>query len=201
LVKPPFARKRNQAEDTAPKKLGAFLFCTLIKDNLENTLQLNRQLQELNGKLERLEERFILEEINHEMFLKYQAKFKEEKRGIAEILQKSSQQVSNLEECMDLAIDYAGNLSKVWSSVGYKEKSRLQHLLFPEGIRYSKRINICRTPKFNSSFLWIAERTQALEKNKVGIPELNLTYPNLVENIGVEPMTSCMPCKHSSQLS
>jgi len=28
-----------------------------------------------------------------------------------------------------------------------------------------------------------------------------LRYSNLVENIGVEPMTSCMPCKRSSQLS
>ena len=28
----------------------------------------------------------------------------------------------------------------------------------------------------------------------------NTAYGN-VENIGVEPMTSCMPCKRSSQLS
>ena len=28
----------------------------------------------------------------------------------------------------------------------------------------------------------------------------NTVYGN-VENIGVEPMTSCMPCKRSSQLS
>ena len=30
---------------------------------------------------------------------------------------------------------------------------------------------------------------------------LRLTSMSLVENIGVEPMTSCMPCKRSSQLS
>jgi len=28
-----------------------------------------------------------------------------------------------------------------------------------------------------------------------------LKYSDLVENIGVEPTTSCMPCKRSSQLS
>ncbi len=162
-------------------------YIRLNKDNLENGLRMNQQLFEINGKLERLEERFIMEEINHEMFVKYQGKFKEEKKEIEKILQKSSQQVSNLEECMDTIIDYAGNLPKVWGSVGYKEKCRLQHLLFPDGIRYNKRINICRTPKLNSSFLWIVERIQALEKKKVGIPELNLTYPNLVEPIGVEP--------------
>ena len=29
----------------------------------------------------------------------------------------------------------------------------------------------------------------------------NVTVMPNVENIGVEPMTSCMPCKRSSQLS
>jgi hypothetical protein len=31
--------------------------------------------------------------------------------------------------------------------------------------------------------------------------EKRTTGPFLVENIGVEPTTSCMPCKRSSQLS
>ena len=144
-------------------------------------------MNDVNGRLERLEERFILEEINHEMFIKYLEKFKEEKKGILENLQKSSIQLTNLEECMGMVIDYAGNLNQMWSSVGYKEKNRLQYLLFPEGIRYSKRINLCRTPKYNSSFLWIAQQAQSLGKSRVGIPELNLTYPQLVEPIGVEP--------------
>ena len=30
---------------------------------------------------------------------------------------------------------------------------------------------------------------------------LDLKSFGIVENIGVEPMTSCMPCKRSSQLS
>ena len=37
--------------------------------------------------------------------------------------------------------------------------------------------------------------------SKVGIPALGLRYSDFVENIGVEPMTSSMPWKRSSQLS
>ena len=46
------------------------------------------------------------------------------------------------------------------------------------------------------------EFQEAIECNtKVGIPALGLRYSDLVENIGVEPMTSSMPWKRSSQLS
>ena len=31
--------------------------------------------------------------------------------------------------------------------------------------------------------------------------QISLSIIGIVENIGVEPMTSCMPCKRSSQLS
>ena len=33
------------------------------------------------------------------------------------------------------------------------------------------------------------------------VKDLLLLLSNNVENIGFEPMTSCMPCKRSSQLS
>ena len=39
---------------------------------------------------------------------------------------------------------------------------------------------------------WLVYENKKAQPVKVGL---------LVENIGVEPMTSCMPCKRSSQLS
>ncbi len=79
------------------------------------------------------------------------------------------------------------NLPKMWDDMGYGERKKLQNLMFPEGISYNKKNNICRTPRFNSSFLWILERMQVVSRNKVGIPEMNLTYPKVVAPLGIEP--------------
>ena len=164
-------------------------------------LQQNRQLQEATNRLERLEERFVLEEITQEMFQKYQQKFKKELADIQKEMQKSALQVSNLQECVETVVKYAGNLKGMWHSGAYQDKVRLQYLLFPEGMRYNKQTNQCRTTKIKRTFLWMLCNSKSYSKNKIGIPQLNLRHSDLVEDIGVEPMTSCMPCKRSSQLS
>jgi site-specific DNA recombinase len=89
----------------------------------------------------------------------------------------------------------------MWLAGEYQEKQRLQYLLFPEGLVYDKKNEVCRTTRIDSTFLTILLQSQALEQKKIGIPQLGLKYSDLVENIGVEPTTSCMPCKRSSQLS
>ena len=159
------------------------------KENHENTLQMNHQLQDVNSRLERLEERFVREEITKEMFLKYQEKFRGEMRQIQDNLQKSAIQVSNLEECVETVIDYAANLRETWDSADYKARVRLQYLLFPEGIRYNKQKNECRTTKIKRTFLWMLCNSKSYLKNKVGIPQLNLRHTDLVGPVGIEPTT------------
>lgn len=159
------------------------------KANEENTLQMTKQLNEVTNKLERLEERYILEEISQDMFAKYQSKFKEEAKEISQKLEKSSIQVSNLEECVDTVLSYTVHLNEMWQSGEYRERQKLQYLLFPSGIYYNKKTNECRTPQLRSPFLWIVQQSQAMGGEKVGIPELNLTYSNLVVPKGVEPLT------------
>jgi hypothetical protein len=70
-------------------------------------------------------------------------------------------QVSNLEECAETVIEYAATLRKTWGLADYQEKVRLQYLLFPEGIRYNKKINQCRTTKIRKTFLWMLCNTKS----------------------------------------
>ncbi len=166
----------------------------LNKENEENMQQIIRQLNEANAKLERLEERYVLEEITQDMFLKYQSKFKAEVIEIRQKLEKSSVQVSNLEHCVEKVLDYSVNLREMWGSAGYKQMQELQYMIFPQGLYYNKKMNTCRTPEIKSSFLWIAQQSQAITGKKVGIPELNLTYSNLVGAAGFEPWSSRSHC-------
>ncbi len=57
------------------------------------------------------------------------------------------------------------------------------------------------TENVNTVFSLIAQMTGILDKKETRQNNDELDLSGLVESIGVEPMTSCMPCKRSSQLS
>jgi site-specific DNA recombinase len=154
--------------------------------------QLLQQHAEIKKKVVRLEERFIEEEINAELYNKYVAKYTDELKEIEPQLLKASNKVSNLEECIETAINFACNLPSRWLSADYYTKQRLQFLVFPEGISYDRENDKCRTTRINSVFSYIAYLKQLMLKKERGIPELNLDYASLscsVAGAGLEPTT------------
>jgi site-specific DNA recombinase len=173
----------------------------LNKDKEQITINLENQLAELDKKIERLEERFIEEEIDKSIFDKYKTKFNLERTELLKNLSKNDVKVSNLEELTDNAITFASKLASLWDLSDYLDKQKIQNMVFPDGMTYHKKTNQCRTPRINSVFCHIAELAGISENKKNGNIALSSDVPVLVENTGVEPVTSCMPCKRSSQLS
>jgi site-specific DNA recombinase len=159
------------------------------REGAETVRLLKEQYQGINGKLERLEERFMSEEITKELYLKYVEKHKEEQVKIQRELQQFELSNSNPEDCARLIVGYAQDLRKMWLSSDYVNRQKLQNYLFPKGIRYCKNTGLVRTEDFNSVFLWIALKQGDLGQKKCGIPSLNLDYAALVAGTGLEPMT------------
>jgi len=140
---------------------------------------LQQKQRELETKIARLEERLIAEELPSELYYKYVAKYNEEKEVIEEQLSKGAVQVSNLDACIDTALDFAINLPKKWLSASYHIKQRVQFLLFPEGMSYNRENDLSRTPRINSVFLYLAYLKQVMLKQERGIPALQLNYSSL----------------------
>jgi len=140
---------------------------------------LQQKQRELETKIARLEERLMAEELPSELYYKYVAKYNEEKEAIEEQLTKGAVPVSNLDECIDTALDFAINLPKKWLSAGYHIKQRVQFLLFPEGMLYNRENDLSRTPRINSVFLYLAYLKQVMLKQERGIPALQLSYSSL----------------------
>ncbi len=159
------------------------------KEKDSNKEGLKRQITELEKKLERLEERLILEEINFDLFNKYSEKFKTERIELEKNYLKSEKRVSNLEQCVNVVMDFASKLPSSWSLMAYKDKQLLQFLLFPDGIRYNKKNNECRTTKINSVFSYIAQLAKDVAEIKVGDIKLLFDIPHLVVPTGIEPVT------------
>ncbi len=82
-------------------------FNQLTQETKGQSQLLEQEYGKLKQKIERLEERFIEEEITPELYNKYAEKFMSEKTEIERSLMKAAPKVSNLEECVQLAVDFA----------------------------------------------------------------------------------------------
>ncbi len=150
------------------------------------------QLKEINKKLERLEERFVNEEMSQDIFEKSHKKLKLEKHEIEAHLTKPEMNASNPEKAIELALHLATKLNTLWDSIDYLQKQKLQNLVFPDGMNYNRKTDQCRTLRVNEAFLSIAELARVLDKIKTD----NLDdVSGLSVSVGVdgfEPPTLCL---------
>ena len=149
----------------------------------DQRMVLQQKNTELQKKISRLEERLMEEEIPSELYYKYMAKYNEERDEIENELSKATVEKSNLDECVDIAMDFAVNLPKKWLSADYNIKQRVQNLLFPEGISYDRETDQCRTSRINFMFLYLAYLKQVMLKIQRGIPALQLDYASLARSV------------------
>lgn len=104
---------------------------------------MQKQIEELDKKLNRLEERFIEEEITKEIYLKYSEKAKEERREIEWQIAKVKTGCSNQENAIECALNFASTFKPLWNLGDYWDRQKLQFMLFPEGIFYDKKKGRC----------------------------------------------------------
>lgn len=146
-----------------------------------------RQIVELEKKIERLEERMILEEIPFDIYQKHAEKIKVEKTKLERDLLKTENEVSNLEKCVNMIVACASKPASAWKLMPYKEKMLFQYMLFPEGITYNKQKDQCRTTRVNSVIRYFAELTGDWEAKKIGESKFFFDLPDCVPSAGLEP--------------
>ena len=124
------------------------------RDQVNGNFQ--KQILEINNKAERLEERFVNEEISVEIYQKFSLRFKDEMNAIKENLKECPINASNFDTGIRKSIRIASQLPSLWTSLDFFQKQRLQRLLFREGIYYNKQKGETRTTKINAVFSLIA---------------------------------------------
>lgn len=149
----------------------------LCKETVELAAALRAQLDEVQSKIETIEEKyFIAGEMSRETYEKFCSRYKSEEASITKELDKLTKGSSNPMETISKAVSLAANLATTWASSDVLEKERLQNLLFPEGITYDRKMGQVRTERVNEVFSLIAslarvlgqkERGQASSKNRL----------------------------------
>lgn len=162
------------------------IYTALNTEREENLQQYKIKSRELEEKIERLEERFINEEIKADLYEKFSAKFRKEREELEAFVNMTSFSNSNLEKYLNRSLDFLVELPSLWASSGYKEKQELQQTIFPEGIYFSKKNRETRTTKINSVFALIARQKGVLEEKETGTSEVIFKNSGLVARTRIE---------------
>ncbi len=177
---------KRQYHDVLKKKILSSLQQS-VQDKINDTKKLKKRESELETEIEKLELKYINEAIPKTLYDKWLTKFSEEKAGVQAELQKVNFDSSNLERMVEKGLAIAQNVSGAWVSMRCDEKQRLQSLVFPEGILYSKEKGTVRTNRVNSLFAAIPYLTRVCDKNKKGNSKKNCQNPDKVPGTGIEP--------------
>jgi hypothetical protein len=152
-------------------------FEQINKGGIEQEKALMEKLIEVTKKIDTVEEKhYVREEMNKESFEKFHAKYTKERDEIREVMGKLTPQISNLKKSIEEGITFSSKLTTVWTSSPISTKEKLQKLLFPEGIIYSKKNEGFRTEKVNSFFSLIAGGARLSEENKKGTNKLKSLF-------------------------
>jgi site-specific DNA recombinase len=148
-----------------------------FKTKSEETKKLKTQKSEVQKKLDAIEERFVIGEIDRSLYDKFKPKFEKERIEIEQELNATGNYSSNLNKALNFVTETSSNLLNMWKSLNIDSKKVFQNLLFPEGIFYNHENNQVRTTRVNSFFSLIPELaryTEGYEKrdfvNKDKIP-------------------------------
>tara|TARA_Y100000385_G_C13102112_1_gene645211 strand:- start:9 stop:1604 length:1596 start_codon:yes stop_codon:yes gene_type:complete len=154
-----------------------------------DTKALQQQQAVLKTKLESIEERFVLGEVNQELYTKYRDKYRSQIEQISEELKASGNTLSNFEKAVDKCLEMAVNIPSLWAKSNYATKHRLQYLIFPEGVFYNRENDNYRTTRINLLFSAIPYLAELVEEYKKGDPVKIDEIPAWVGPEGLEPST------------
>ncbi|MCT4583134.1 MAG: recombinase family protein [Flavobacteriales bacterium] len=164
-------------------------FHNFFESHISEQKALKVNLTNIKKKIDKIEERFVLEEIDRDMYTKFKTKFSKEYVEIEKELGKTSINSSNLKKAIDFAVELCSNPLKMWEKANYHTKQAFQNLIFPDGISYNRELDQYRTTRINSFFALIPELTRGLRGNKKGEMTNVNQFPCLVGPEGLEPST------------
>ena len=152
------------------KEVMVYTYDSVTKEIRENEANVKKQLSHLKSKIDTIEERFAIGEIDKEIYIKFKAKYESEEKKLESNLFSSTISSSNLQIAIDKALKMSSNLSELWASGDLPQKKKIQSLVFPSGIGYDKLKGKVQTKRVNSIFSAIPLLSRDLAKIKSGEP-------------------------------
>lgn len=117
-----------------------YVFEHFCKVDISEYAVLRKRFCEIEQRIEKLKERFAIGELDKALYEQFIEKFNEEKESVNRTIN-SLNGNNDLSSFITYAEEVCRNLIMLWDQGNYEQKQRLQYLLFPEGLLYSKEGN------------------------------------------------------------
>ena len=183
------------------KDVMTYTYDNITKEIRTQKKSVKKTITELSTKIESIEERYALGEINSAIYKKFKDKYESQKQELQSKIENPTLNSSNLELAIDKALNLSESLEKIWTEGDLKQKQNLQNLVFPSGLGYDKSNDRVRTPKVNAIFGSIPILSREISNIKNGEPIPVNQFSGLVTATGVEPTTAGAEIQCSIQLS
>ncbi len=176
-------------------------FVEMNKEKISESKLAEKEVLEIDKKLDRLEERFVFEEINAVQYEKFKTRLQIEKTKKENLLVKSEFNSSNLKKAINKALNISINLPELWRLGDIETKRKIQYMVFPEGLGYDFKNMQVRTFRINSIFDVISSVSAEKDSKKKRNQHLKCEDSALVSPEGFEPSTASLEGRCSIQLS
>ena len=157
------------------------------EETKENVELLKSRLIEVTTKIDTIEERFAIGEIDKELYTKFIGNYRKDRLAISTEISESEFKNSNLEKRLKKYCEIFKNLPLLWTSSGYRGKLELQELLFPKGILYDRKKEGFRTPEINQVALVMSQIARQTDPNKKADSNQFCYLSAFVPSAGLEP--------------
>ncbi len=165
-----------------------FAYLKKNKENINQKNEYEKRIKEIGEGLDNLDEKhYIKNEMTKEKYDALTEKLNTEKIKIIRLLDKCSIPTSNLAQKIIQASQLSRKLTDIWGSGGYDKKTRLQKLVFPEGITFDKKNGVLLTPKINSAIVEIARLSGDSAINEKGFNVTKYIKSLVAVREGFEP--------------
>lgn len=159
------------------------------KDLLQKKKILESQALKLRERIKSIEDKFIDDLIDKEVYNVRRQEFKHELEGLIIELESIPNNLSNPQEFIDYSLKLMTKIGEIWNLSNNSRKLVLLSLVFPKGLSYSKDENSYRTPEVNQLFSLI-DTLSISYKNKKGSQksESLIIETSSPQGINIEPL-------------
>ena len=151
--------------------------------------ELSKQLTECNNQIKEVNLKYGLGNIPTEVYETTISTLKDKKTGIEIELEKTKENLSNLEKFIEKTLLISCNIGNLWKESNFITQQKLQNLLFPVGVIYDKETNGYRTIGENLAMCLFAKLSALYKSADTKKEPLFSDSFGLVAETGLEPVT------------
>ena len=166
------------------------LLDTDSKDSKSKQLYLQKSLDEVSARIEKLQDLLVDNKIDHQQYSDTMARYSSQKLNLMDELQNIKQVNSEYLSWLKNGINALDNLKEHYTNSSIRDKQQLISSIFPEKFEFDG--NKCRTTRINDVLRYILQIDKGLGKEKSGQLSKKIELSTLVESPGIELLSKLL---------